>query len=496
MKRNRVFTTIACLLLTALLFACFYAVWQMDSLFGSRVWKNFYSENKGRDDVIFYGASMVYADVNPAVIWSSQGIASYDLASSGQPMWDTYFCMVESLKTQRPQLLAVECSDMKYTEEYTENRTVESLFGMKPSLNKYRAIKASVKPEDFVDHLLGFPVWHSRFEEINKEDFMFDGDPAMGRNFKGYRAFFNVTPFEELNDVRDVTAVAPPTPRRDLFLKNIIQLSRDEGLPLLLFLSPTNHEYPEEKAVFNYAAQVAGENDIPFVDFSDYMSDMGIDPQCDFADDLHLSATGAVKFSSFLAEYLKDHYDIPDRRGDSAYASWDACVSEWDRKVRNDALSKEEDMVSYSHLLGGMEDVIYVVSMEGINSKENPYIREAAETVGIELESYEDGGVWIFENKGDGSREVRYSATGFGEYEHHEDMGSLTVSVTGTECQRRNLSGEEGTHTDRDIIYTGREEVQFTDHGLNILVYDKNFDIIVDKVGFNTDNAYAAVRQQ
>lgn len=494
MNKKRAVLIFICAVLTALCVAGFFAVWQMKSLFGYRVWQNFYSEKEMSHDVIFYGASMVYADVSPVTLWREQGIAAYDLSGSGQPLWDTYFCIKESLKTQWPKLLAVECSDLKYTEEYTENRTAESLFGMKPSLNKFRAVRASVKPGELVDHLLEFPIWHSRFSELGKDDFEFARDPSLGRNFKGYKAYFNVTPFESLNDVRDVAAMAPVTPRRDLFLRNIIRLSKEKGIPLLLFLSPTNHEYPEEKALFNFGEEIARSENVPFVDFSDYMRDMGLDPGNDFADDLHLCASGSEKFSRFLGEYLMANYDLKDRRGEAGYESWDECVREFDEKAGNDALSKETDMVAYSRLLGQGPYYSYVISMEGVNSKENPYIRETLENLGISADRYEDGGVWIVENGEGTESRILYSSVGFSEYEHHMDIGSLAVSVSGAASERRDITGNISPVIDRMIKITGQQEIQFTEHGINILVYDRKFDIIVDKAGFDTDTGYGVVR--
>lgn len=33
--------------------------------------------------------------------------------------------------------------------------------------------------------------------------------------------------------------------------------------------------------------------------------------------------------SKILGSYIKEHYDLPDHRGDAAYASWQTCLEEW-----------------------------------------------------------------------------------------------------------------------------------------------------------------------
>ena len=49
----------------------------------------------------------------------------------------------------------------------------------------------------------------------------------------------------------------------------------------------------------------------------------------DFADVHHLNVKGSMTFSRWLAEDLLAAYDLPDRRGDPAYASYDACADAW-----------------------------------------------------------------------------------------------------------------------------------------------------------------------
>ena len=50
----------------------------------------FYEQEPGSIDVMFYGSSHTYSDINPAVLWDQEGISSYDLAGSLQPLWNTY----------------------------------------------------------------------------------------------------------------------------------------------------------------------------------------------------------------------------------------------------------------------------------------------------------------------------------------------------------------------------------------------------------------------
>lgn len=47
----------------------------------------------------------------------------------------------------------------------------------------------------------------------------------------------------------------------------------------------------------------------------------------------HLNASGAERVSIYLAAYLKENYDLPDHRGEEAYASYTQMEKQYDRIV-------------------------------------------------------------------------------------------------------------------------------------------------------------------
>ena len=75
----------------------------------------------------------------------------------------------------------------------------------------------------------------------------------------------------------------------------------------------------------------------------------------DFADWQHLNVKGSIKFSRKLAEDLKERYDLPDRRGEAGYASWDECARLWYEKYPTFESAHAED--NPLHWFDGPEDV-------------------------------------------------------------------------------------------------------------------------------------------
>ena len=189
-------------------------LWKLNDIFslkqedGILPMEVFYEQEPGSIDVMFYGSSHTYSDINPAVLWEEAGIPSYDLAGSLQPLWNTYYYMKESLKYQRPKVMVVELVRAIEDRDYIEEaRTVTNTFGMKFSEEKVENLKASTAEENVADYLLGYPVYHSRYTELSRADFAdYGGDPN-GSASKGFYPLFVTKSFESMPDMSQVTEI-------------------------------------------------------------------------------------------------------------------------------------------------------------------------------------------------------------------------------------------------------------------------------------------------
>ena len=62
---------------------------------------------------------------------------------------------------------------------------------------------------------------------------------------------------------------------------------------------------------------------------------MDFDTDC-YDEASHLNPDGAVKVTAWLGETLSQTYDLPDRRGDAAYAHWDEALAEYEEIYARD----------------------------------------------------------------------------------------------------------------------------------------------------------------
>lgn len=79
----------------------------------------------------------------------------------------------------------------------------------------------------------------------------------------------------------------------------------------------------QEELVYNRIHEIADSNKVLFRSTNYNSEEMGLVFDEDYNDESHLNYSGSCKYSSFLSDLIKENYDIPDRRGDPRYESWD-----------------------------------------------------------------------------------------------------------------------------------------------------------------------------
>ncbi len=239
---------------------------------------DFYRLEEDTVDVLFVGSSHVYYSINTCNLYDDYGIASYLLASPAQPVWISYYFLQEALKTQSPRLVVFDVCTLYKKQSDVGAASLPSLISMKPSREKWKAIRAVNQEEKLLDAIsafFSFPYYHTRYDELTRHD------------------------YENTKRVR--------------YQKNI---------PLLLVNSPYLNQTEEKQKAYNYVFAIAKEYNIPFLD-SNFVKEMQIDFAKDLLEPSHLNYYGSVKYTDYLAKWIKSHCPLPDRRADKRYQSWE-----------------------------------------------------------------------------------------------------------------------------------------------------------------------------
>ena len=289
---------------------------------------NLYAQPEGAIDVLALGTSMTYAAVNTNVLWANWGVAAYDLACAEQQYWHTYSYLEEALKTQSPRLILLDAKAATYPDSVTKRgRTILSTAGIRSPLTRWQAIAASGQA-DALGFFLGFPQVHENWKRLTAESFALPGWTG-GRavSWKGYierdETEAHTKPALVWTDVRKNL-----NEREAAYFKRICDLAQAHDIPILLVAYP-NPDYASDHLYYNALWALADARGIPHINFNDPKGRYRFLYSSDFADWQHLNIRGSLKLSRLLGEYLTAHYDLPDRRGEEAWQSWEDCLQAW-----------------------------------------------------------------------------------------------------------------------------------------------------------------------
>ena len=289
----------------------------------------FYAEPEDTIDVIFLGSSHANAAFAPAQMWREQGFTGYVLYSWSQPMWVSYHYAVEAFKRQTPRVVVLEGFGLCYGTTYMTPADVDGTsddysLRIPPSLNRAAlAVAMSRCQQNSPPFYRYLPMlrYHTRWKSLTAEDFtwFFQDHATTG---KGYGPLQTVEEFP-VPILEGEPEETPIYPQAEEYLYKLIALCRKKDVPLVFVVTPYETS-GAEYGVFRRAARICAENGVPVLDYNTPGGrDIGFDYATDLADHAHVNTAGAQKISTDLAAYLAEHYGMPDKRGDAAYAAWD-----------------------------------------------------------------------------------------------------------------------------------------------------------------------------
>ncbi len=272
-------------------------------------------------DVVMLGSSHIHCDINTALLWKDYGIAAYDYSAAEQPLWETYYYLREICRYQKPKVVVLDLySPARFKEDYQYYWLNDNLSGMRFSLNKLQMLADSSEPELYDRYFPSFVTYHSRYSDLTMEDLEAVFNRKDMVNFKGFTPYLETQ--EQKEPDLEETNSGGITLKSEIFLSKIIDYTRENGIELYLVVTPYITT-DDDELVYNRVKEIAEDKGIEFNSSNYDYDEMEIDFEADFCDSSHLNYMGSCKFSAYLAKQLKQLYDIPDRRGQEGYESWD-----------------------------------------------------------------------------------------------------------------------------------------------------------------------------
>ncbi len=273
------------------------------------VWGMYEQEQTDSIDVLFFGSSVTYCDVVPAVYWENSGLTAFVQAGPEQPLPLTLDYLKESLRTQSPKAVFVECTGIAFHKYMGFTKT--NIGQMPWGINRLHATFFNAEPEVRKGLLFPLYFYHDRWTTLKSEDVQ----PYTEDMLAGYTFLSGGT--DKGPDDCETVDIAPEDWERNMdALEDIYALCRRNNIQLVLYRAPTKRLHDADWG--RLTAQFDGRDGVSTLNCSDYTAQIAADPENDFYDSLHYNCVGAEKFSAFLADWTKNNLSIsPDEPQDT-----------------------------------------------------------------------------------------------------------------------------------------------------------------------------------
>ena len=418
--------------------------------------KKLYELENDTVDVLILGSSHAFEDYNTGTLWDEHGISSFILGGSIQPLWNTYYYLKEALKTQHPSLIILEGYMTTCIGEYLDDaRIIKNNYGLHWSLDKVNAIKASAPKDRWGEFMLEYSQYHTRYSDLSRGDFLKNQGMPLYDDWKGFGCNMAVLPSEvEVPDFSGITDRVPLAEKTEQYYRATIELAQDADIPLLVTINPYASINESAQMYYNTAADIAAEYGVPFLHESVIREGAGLDFTADAADGEHLNSIGNQKFSSYMGKYIKEHYDIPDHRGDPTYDSWQRDADYIRQMIKDNTLSGSLDLDELTQLIQDPNYWVFV-SVDGACTTADARLQGLFSVLGIDSGGHTgiwyrdaDGIAWM---SGEGAAE-KYISTFAHDF-----------------CLRREIDAAGAAH---NTIIMDRVPYAKTANGVNLVIYD------------------------
>lgn len=257
-------------------------------------------------DVIFLGNSVARSAISPMQIWSEQGLSTYVVAKNGLRLPQALTALRKATQYQNPQLVVIDVN-MLFDPYSLGDIVYEYARTALPVFDYHNRWKLAV-----TDNPAPLPYAADEIE------------------MKGYYISQEVVPAASSEYMIPTDDATPMASRYLWSFDRILDYCDAIDVDVLLISVPSAKSWNYCHA--NAVQTIAQERGLSFIDLNLQPNQVPIDWTSETRDGGdHLNLSGASKVSAYLGEYLTEHYELPDHRGEDAYHSWDEAYEQYER---------------------------------------------------------------------------------------------------------------------------------------------------------------------
>ena len=275
---------------------------------------------KNSADVAFIGASLVFCDIIPQKLMDDYGLASINASYGGLAFCHNVYELEWLLQRQRLRVVVVDLFNLgRLSRGFNADSSALLAPRSIPWTNplKYSVLAREITMDPYtLPYLTTIGILHNSIWELTRSAFMnARGQSVVGASFAHYSSTYAVYGKDfDASVAPDANAVLSELDRATLLRLN--ELCKANGAELVLMGLPHLLDSRWLGMVEEVRA-LAEEQGIAYLDMDVIMSGSGLHFAADMADQGHANYQGAQKITDFIGQYLKENYDLPDRREDS-----------------------------------------------------------------------------------------------------------------------------------------------------------------------------------
>lgn len=314
----------------------------------------FYEEPRNSWDGVVLGTSCIDRGWVPPLAWNEYGMTVYNMATNGQPTilctglleeirktQDVKFAIIDIRGARVSCLSAKEAQIRRVTDamKYSVNRQklVKKILDFYQEFYTRKEVRNAIGDEkadrkwaelDKASLYIPFLKYHSRWATgLNEADFVKQVSDMKGV-FDNEKGPFNVKEVTDPNVVENVTTELLDAQKE--ILDELLEYGKDTDLQLL-FVSMPVFTGKEKQGELNSLIRYLEEKNATVLNFNteEMYEEVGLNFSEDFYNKHHMNSRGAMKFTKYLAGYLKENYDFEDKRNREEYRDWDEAYEKY-----------------------------------------------------------------------------------------------------------------------------------------------------------------------
>lgn len=430
-------------------------------------------------DICFFGPSTAQTNNSNQELYEKYGIAGISLADGLEPIYILRYVLEETLQFQTPIVVFFDTNPLFYSEEINRKWAAERenfllydyLDGMQTlpvRIGAFRAIQkynADIDTKDFIQER--WEKGHQNWKNIIKSDSI---QPIVSECHGNIELMGVEDSFQYTYATSDSKSaiISEDTER---YLSEMIEVCNKKGVEFILL----TEDVTATKSEYNTIAVLAERYGVKHISINDYISEMDFSFERDLNDYPHFNLSGAIKVSDWLGEYLSTHYEISDKRTDSAYKRYEERKELFEEKKK---ILSEPTLREYLKELADLDKKEYTIfiSTEGEASAHlEDSDTELLEELGIKTDLTETG--------------YGYAAVIHDSIAQEKIAWGDTVELRGEKegIEFKIISDGQSEGENGSIVINGIEYIQKGD-GFQFVIYNRKDRRVKDAIYFDTAN--------